>query len=168
MTTLTGYDPDIRFYATRYKQGGRTVYSLDLSLTQIAELLPALTRRNPTEGNRRIKEVTPAAFGEYVRDQADWVAPALVLRGPDIFAFETKERIGGTEFGVSRSRDSQAPTCGSWTGSTGSWESTSPSRASRTILRRRGADWRRPSATEAEPAVLTAVPGQDRGAHRAA
>ena len=38
---LTGYDPDIQFYATRYRQGGRTVYSLDLALTQIAELLPA-------------------------------------------------------------------------------------------------------------------------------
>jgi hypothetical protein len=97
---MTGYDPDIRFYATRYHQGGRTVYSVDLSLTQIAELLPAPDPANPTEGNRRIKESHARAFGEYVRDQADWVAPALVLRGPDIFAFEPKERIGGTEFGV--------------------------------------------------------------------
>jgi hypothetical protein len=97
---LTGYDPDIKFYATRYHQGGRTVYSLDLSLTQIAELLPAPDPANPTEGNRRIKESHAKGFGDYVREKRDWVAPALVLRGPDIFRFEPRERIGGTEFGV--------------------------------------------------------------------
>ena len=100
MTALTGYDPDIRFYATRYRQGERTVYSVDLSLTQIAQLLPAPDPANPTEGNRRIKETHAKAFGEYVREKRDWVAPALVLRGPDIFQFEPQESIGGTEFGV--------------------------------------------------------------------
>jgi hypothetical protein len=97
---LTGYDPDIRFYATRYRQGERTVYSLDLALTQIAELLPAPDPDNPTEGNRRIKESHARSFGDYVRGHRDWVAPALVLRAPDIFRFEPRERIGGTEFGV--------------------------------------------------------------------
>lgn len=97
---LTGYDPDIKFYATRYRQGERTVYSLDLALTQIAELLPAPDPDNPTEGNRRIKESHARGFGQYVRDHRDWVAPALVLRAPDIFRFEPRERIGGTEFGV--------------------------------------------------------------------
>lgn len=97
---MTGYDPDIRFYSTRYHQGGRTVFSVDLSLTQIAQLLPAPDPANPTEGNRRIKQSHAKAFGDYVRDQPDWVAPALVLRGPDIFKFEPRENIGGTEFGV--------------------------------------------------------------------
>lgn len=99
-TPLTGYDPDIRFYATRYRQGGRTVFSVDLSLTQIAQLLPAPDPANPTEGNRRIKESHARAFGDYVRTQRDWVAPALVLRGPNIFDFEPRETVGGTEFGV--------------------------------------------------------------------
>jgi hypothetical protein len=99
-TTVTGYDPDIRFYATRYKQGGRTVFSLDLALTQIAGLLPAPDPAHPTEGNRRIKESHARAFGDYVRTQPDWIAPALVLRAPDIFGFEPRESIGGTEFGV--------------------------------------------------------------------
>src|SRR5271166_3377474 len=99
-TDVTGYDPDVRFYATRYKQGGRTVFSLDLALTQIAGLLPAPDPAHPTEGNRRIKEAHAKAFGEYVRSQPDWVAPALVLRAPDIFKFEARESIGGTEFGV--------------------------------------------------------------------
>jgi DNA-sulfur modification-associated len=100
MSDVTGYDPSIRFYATRYRQGGRTVFSLDLSLTQIAGLLPAPNPANPTEGNRRIKESHARAFGEYVRNQPDWVAPALVLRAPNIFQFEMRETIGGTEFGV--------------------------------------------------------------------
>jgi hypothetical protein len=99
-TAVTGYDPEVRFYATRYKQGGRTVFSLDLSLTQIAGLLPKPDPANPTEGNRRIKESHARAFGDYVRQQHEWVAPALVLRAPDIFQFEVSESIGGTEFGV--------------------------------------------------------------------
>jgi hypothetical protein len=97
---VTGYDPDVRLYATRYRQGSRTVYSLDLSLVQIAGLLPTPDPANPTEGNRRIKENHALAFGEYVRNQVEWVAPALVLRAPDIFQFEVREIIGGTEFGI--------------------------------------------------------------------
>lgn len=100
MSDVTGYDPSLRFYATRYKQGGRSVFSLDLALTQIAGLLPAPDPAHPTEGNRRIKEAHARAFGDYVREQPDWVAPALVLRAPDIFVFESREKIGGTEFGV--------------------------------------------------------------------
>ncbi len=100
MSEVTGYDPSIRFYATRYKQGGRSVFSLDLALTQIAGLLSAPDPAHPTEGNRRIKEAHARAFGDYVREHSDWVAPALVLRAPDIFEFESKEKIGGTEFGI--------------------------------------------------------------------
>lgn len=97
---VTGYDPDERFYATRYHQGGRVVYSLDLSLVQIASLIPSPQPGKAAEGNRMVKEAHARAFGEYVREKKDWVAPALVLRAPDIFKFEVRENIGGTEFGV--------------------------------------------------------------------
>ncbi|GAB3551858.1 hypothetical protein GCM10027404_21740 [Arthrobacter tumbae] len=100
MTVPTGYDPNIRFYATRYRQGGRRVFSLDLSLTQIADLLPAPDPRHPAEGNRQVKEAHARAFGDYIREKLDWVAPALVLRAPDIFEFEVTEEINGTEFGI--------------------------------------------------------------------
>jgi len=100
MSVPTGYDPNIRFYATRYRQGGRIVFSLDLSLTQVADLLPAPDPRNPTEGNRQVKESHARAFGAYIREKSDWLAPALVLRAPDIFEFEVKEEINGTEFGI--------------------------------------------------------------------
>lgn len=100
MSVPTGYDPNIRFYATRYRQGGRVVFSLDLSLTQVADLLPAPDPRNPAEGNRQVKESHARAFGDYIREKPDWIAPALVLRAPDIFEFEVKEEINGTEFGI--------------------------------------------------------------------
>jgi len=96
----TGYDPNIRFYATRYHQGGRRVFSLDLSLTQIADLLPMPDPSNPTEGNRQVNESHARAFGDYVRQKPDWVAPALVLRAPDIFDFEVEKEVSGTQFGV--------------------------------------------------------------------
>ena len=97
---VTGYNPNETFYATRYRQGGRTVYSIDLSLTQIAALIPAPSPEKVSEGNRRVKEAHAKAFGDYVRQKTDWIAPALVLRAPNIFEFEVRENIGGTEFGV--------------------------------------------------------------------
>jgi hypothetical protein len=99
-SSISGYDTEDRFYATRYSQGGRRVYAIDLSLAQIAALLPAPDPNNPTEGNRRVRESHARAFGEYVRDKEDWVSPALVLRGPDMFKFEALQRISGTEFGI--------------------------------------------------------------------
>ena len=97
---LTGYDPDVRLFATRYQQGNRRVYAVDLSLTQIAGLLPAPNPQKPTEGNRRIKEAHAKAFSDYIREHTDWVAPALVLRAPDLFKFEVLQEISGTQFGV--------------------------------------------------------------------
>jgi hypothetical protein len=97
---VTAYDPDIRFFATRYSQGGRQVLAIDLSLTQIAALLPAPDPQKPTEGNRRVKESHAAAFGDYIRSQDEWVSPALEMRAPNIFTFETREEVAGTQFGV--------------------------------------------------------------------
>jgi hypothetical protein len=98
--TVTGYDTEDRFYATKYSQGGRKVFAIDLSLTQIAAYLPEPDPNNPTEGNRRVRESHAVAFGNYVRESEDWVSPALLLRGPDIFKFQKKEEVAGTEFGV--------------------------------------------------------------------
>jgi hypothetical protein len=98
--SVTGYDTEDRFYATKYSQGGRKVFAIDLSLTQIAAYLPEPDPNNPTEGNRRVREGHAVAFGTYVREHEDWVSPALLLRGPDIFKFDTKEEIAGTQFGI--------------------------------------------------------------------
>lgn len=98
--TVTGYDTEDRFYATKYSQGGRKVFAIDLSLTQIAAYLPEPDVTNPTEGNRRVRESHAVAFGNYIRDSEDWVSPALLLRGPDIFKFEKMEEVAGTQFGI--------------------------------------------------------------------
>ena len=100
MSFPSGYDPYDRYYATRYRQGSRVVYSIDLSLHQVADLIPAPDPHRPAEGNRQVTESHARAFGAYVRENSGWVAPALILRAPDIFAFEVKEQIAGTEFGV--------------------------------------------------------------------
>lgn len=99
-STLTGYDTHDRYYATRYEQGGRTVYSIDLSLQAVAATLPKPDPEHPTPGNRRVKEAHARSFGTYVRENKEWVAPALLLRSPDIFEFEVKEEIAGTQFGI--------------------------------------------------------------------
>ncbi len=100
VAAVTGYDTEDRFYATKYTQGGRRVYNIDLSPLQVAAYLPEPDPNNPTEGNRRVRESHAVAFGNYVREHEDWVSPALLLRGPDIFKFEVKEEIAGTEFGI--------------------------------------------------------------------
>ena len=74
----------------------RTLPDGQSSGSVIAGLLPAPNPAKPTEGNRRIKESHARAFGDYVREQSEWVAPPLVLRAPEIFAFEVRESIGGT------------------------------------------------------------------------
>ena len=61
---------------------------------------PGRQQRKPTEGNRRIKEAHAKAFSDYIREHTDWVAPALVLRAPDLFKFEVLQEISGTQFGV--------------------------------------------------------------------
>jgi hypothetical protein len=97
---LTGYDTHDRYYATRYDQGGRTVYSIDLSLQSVAATLPRPDPAHPTPGNRRVKESHARSFGQYVRDNKEWVSPALLLRSPDMFEFEVRDQITGTQFGI--------------------------------------------------------------------
>lgn len=99
-TAVTGYDTDLRFYATRYQQGGRTVYSLDLSVAQIVNLVPAPDPSRTQPGNRRIQPVHAAEFGTYLREKTDWVSPAIVLRSTGKFDFNLIESIAGAEFGV--------------------------------------------------------------------
>jgi hypothetical protein len=97
---LSGYDTADRFYATRYRQGGRRAYSVDLSLAQIGAYLPIPDPNRPTPGNRRVKESHAVEFGKYVREHENWVAPPLLMRSADIFGFDPRENIGGTQFGI--------------------------------------------------------------------
>ena len=99
-TEMTGYSSEDRYYASRFKQGGRTVYSIDLSLDTVAATMPRPDPNRPTPGNRRVKEAHARGFGRYVREKEDWVAPALLLRAPATFSFQVKEKVAGTDFGI--------------------------------------------------------------------
>lgn len=97
---LTGYDTEDRYFASRYEQGGRVVYSIDLTPAAVAGTLPRPDPTRPTPGNRRVNDAHARSFAGYVRANSDWVAPALLLRSPDIFKFEVTQQIGGCQFGV--------------------------------------------------------------------
>ena len=99
-TSLSGYDTEDRYYATRFVQGDRVVYSLELALDVAAASLPRPDPIHPMPGNRRVNESHARRFGTYVRDNSNWVAPALLLRAPDIFNFQAQNSIGASQFGV--------------------------------------------------------------------
>ena len=96
----TGYASTTSLYATKYKQGGRTVFGLDLSLDQIADLIDKPDPEKLTPGNRAIRPKHAADFARYIRDHNGWVSPAMILRSPSIFKFEPITEIAGAQFGL--------------------------------------------------------------------
>ena len=96
---ISGYSTHDEFYASRYPQGLRRVYAIDLTPAEIAAFLPKPDPDHPTEGNRRVRKAHAAAFGAYLREHENWICPALLLRAPDIFDYSVIEEVGETEFG---------------------------------------------------------------------
>jgi hypothetical protein len=99
-TEITGYAPEDTYLATRYIQGSRNVYDFELPLDSIPQILPVPDPDRPTLGNRRVKPAHARDFARYVRENEDWVAPALLLRAPDNFSFESLRQLAGVSFGV--------------------------------------------------------------------
>jgi hypothetical protein len=100
---MTGYDNEDRYFATRYKQGKRTVNAIDLSLSGVVNSVAKPDPKRPTEGNRQISESHARDFAKYVRENEDWVCPPLLLRSSNVFTFEQLEKIPeikGIEFGI--------------------------------------------------------------------
>lgn len=98
---VSGYDIADRFFATRYVQGERVVFNIDLSLTQAFSYLPAPDPDHPTEGNRRIRRAHAESFADYVMWKENWVAPALLLRAPSgVLDFEVVKEIDGISWGI--------------------------------------------------------------------
>ncbi|WP_161498922.1 DNA sulfur modification protein DndB [Cryobacterium aureum] len=97
---VTGYAPEITYFCTRYRQGGRTVFAFELSLYEIASLIPAPDPSKPTPGNREIRPKHADDFGKYIRNFEHWVAPSLILRAPAIFKFTLQAEAHGVEFGI--------------------------------------------------------------------
>lgn len=102
IATPTGYETDVKYFAARYGQGGRTVYSFDLSLLQLAMTLAKPDADQVLEGNRRIRLTHAEGFAEYLLTREDWTSPPLLLRAPsnllEFVAVDTG--IEGVQFGV--------------------------------------------------------------------
>lgn len=103
LPAATGYASTTSLYATRYQQGGRTVYGLHLSLDQIADLIDKPDPDKLSPGNRMIRPKHAEDFGKYLREREDWVSPGMILRSSSIFEFEPFEIgsvIEGAAFGI--------------------------------------------------------------------
>lgn len=98
----TGYSTEDVYFATRIEQGGREVFSIDLSIPQLVSTVGRPDPSNPIEGNRRIDPSRARAFAQYVRNRKNWVCPTLILRAPS-GEFHWEGRLspqGGTQFGT--------------------------------------------------------------------
>jgi hypothetical protein len=97
---MTGYESEDLYFATRYRQGGRTVYNLDLPISALTTQLPRPDPNRPTPGNRRVKDGHARDFSRYSRENTDMVIPSLLLRTPEEFPLEVREEVSGSEFGI--------------------------------------------------------------------
>jgi DGQHR domain-containing protein len=78
-----GAPKPIEVPATRYYQGGRTMFHVTLTLAQLTQLVPKRPDPNqPMEGNRRVDPGRAGKFAQYVLAKDDWVSPAIIVRAP--------------------------------------------------------------------------------------
>lgn len=96
----TGYGP-VKYFANRYVQGKRTVYSIDLSIADIVDQLMKPDPDRPIEANRRIRPAHAKGYATYLTEKPDWTSPPLLLRAPTgLFNFEPFELgVKGTDWG---------------------------------------------------------------------
>lgn len=99
-SVATGYNSAQSYYATQYRQGGRTVYSLDLSIEQLTGLIPKPDPERLTPGNRQIRKKHAEEFGSYIREHDSWVSPGIILRSPAVFEFQPQVEVEGAQFGL--------------------------------------------------------------------
>ena len=92
---LSGYYNNDTFLATRYIQGGRTTFNIDLSLDQLANTVSQPDPNLPTEGNRKIVPRHAQGFAKYLKIREDGVIPpppAPCSRGSFHFHFDENSR----------------------------------------------------------------------------
>ena len=100
VSELTGYSDADVYVATCYRQGGRDVFSIDLGLDRVTNLVKEPDPDKPTEANRRVDLAHAQGFAKYLLGRSDGVIPTLLLRAPsEAFAFEQLRPIGDTVWG---------------------------------------------------------------------
>lgn len=96
------YSTDKQLFATRYKQGGRTVYAVALTPAQIAATVKRPDPLADNPGNRKIRLKHAQEFAAYFIEHENWVVPGVILRATNIFSFEANSDMADVQFGVLR------------------------------------------------------------------
>ncbi len=98
----SGYATHDEYFAFRITQGGRTIYSIDLSIPQLVHTIPRPDPAKQMEGNRKITPSRARGFAEYVRERPAFICPPLLMRAPQgEFEFrDAATKQGGAHFGV--------------------------------------------------------------------
>lgn len=94
------YGSEKGFFASRYKQGTRTVFGVAMTPDQITGLVKRPDPLASTPGNRRIRLDHAKAFAQYFIDNDNWVVPGIILRAPSIFTFEQADEVPDLQFGT--------------------------------------------------------------------
>lgn len=100
LDALSGYSEADQYLATRFRQGGRDLYCIDLSVSQLVVTLP---KPDPARSidDRGIDLKQARGFAAQVRENRQWGSAPLLLRTlADTFAFEPLKRMAGTEWGT--------------------------------------------------------------------
>jgi len=84
------------YVAVRSKQGGRTLFTIQVRLFDIPVLLPVPDPDKPTPGNRRVNAQHARKFGEYIKGKPDWVAPPLLARDDGRCIFHEQQAVPGS------------------------------------------------------------------------
>lgn len=77
---LSGYVEHDDFVVQEFRQGGRTHYSLVVSLQQAVQLFPIPDPDKPFDDNRQVNRKRAEGFAHYVREYESWHAGALTIR----------------------------------------------------------------------------------------
>ena len=98
-----GAPKPVELPATAYRQGGRTMYHVTVTLAQLPQVIVKRPDPDhPIEGNRRVDGSRAKKFGLYVLKNEDWVSAAIIVRAPsgEITFKAAKQFADGTAWGV--------------------------------------------------------------------
>ncbi|MBT1102018.1 hypothetical protein I6J39_08865 [Streptomyces californicus] len=76
------------YLAIRTTQGGRTVYTTRIPLSELPVILSIPDPAKPDPDNRRVDPNHAKGFGSYLAENPGWVAPALLIRDTGGCRFE--------------------------------------------------------------------------------
>lgn len=93
---LTGYQKEDTFIASRKYMGGRPVYHMDMSISQLVVGVDAPPIEVAQDDNRIVDENRGKLFRDYVNDVEEWASPSLLLWCPrGVLEFDPLAEING-------------------------------------------------------------------------